>query len=36
MAGAAPHDQPNPEDLLAKLAWRGISGWPLAADSSHD
>jgi AcrR family transcriptional regulator len=28
--------QETAEDLLAKLAWRGISGWPLAADSSHD
>jgi AcrR family transcriptional regulator len=26
--------QQTAEELLAKLAWRGISGWPLA-DSSH-
>ncbi len=27
--------QENAEDLLAKLAWRGISGWPLA-DPAHE
>ena len=27
--------QETAEDLLAKLAWRGISGWPLA-DGPHD
>lgn len=28
-------DQDCAEDLLARLAWRGISGWPLA-DGTHD
>ena len=28
--------QETAEDLLSRLAWRGISGWPLAADSSHE
>jgi AcrR family transcriptional regulator len=28
--------QDTAEDLLSRLAWRGISGWPLAADNSHD
>ena len=28
--------QRTAEDLLARLAWRGISSWPLAADGSHD
>ncbi|HET9898278.1 MAG TPA: TetR/AcrR family transcriptional regulator [Streptosporangiaceae bacterium] len=27
--------QEKAEDLLARLAWRGISGWPLA-DASHE
>ncbi len=27
--------QETAEDLLARLAWRGISGWPLA-ESAHD
>jgi AcrR family transcriptional regulator len=28
--------QETAENLLARLAWRGISSWPLAADGSHD
>lgn len=28
--------QEKAELLLARLAWRGISGWPLAADGTHD
>jgi AcrR family transcriptional regulator len=28
--------QDTAEDLLSRLTWRGISGWPLAGDSSHD
>jgi AcrR family transcriptional regulator len=28
-------DQNSAEDLLARLAWRGISGWPLA-DGAHE
>ncbi|HEX9031273.1 MAG TPA: TetR/AcrR family transcriptional regulator [Streptosporangiaceae bacterium] len=28
-------DQDSAEDLLARLAWRGISGWPLA-DGAHE
>ena len=27
--------QEKAEDLLARLAWRGLSGWPLA-DHAHD
>ena len=28
-------DKDRAEDLLARLAWRGISDWPLA-DGTHD
>jgi hypothetical protein len=28
-------DQNIAENLLARLAWRGISGWPLA-EGAHD
>lgn len=28
--------QETAEDLLSRLAWRGISSWPLAADGAHD
>jgi hypothetical protein len=26
--------QDEAEQLMARLAWRGISGWPLSADAS--
>ncbi len=29
-------DKNTAEDLLSRLAWRGISGWPLAAEGPHD
>jgi AcrR family transcriptional regulator len=29
-------DKNTAEDLLSRLAWRGISGWPLAAEGTHD